>query len=54
MPVLMKPSTVLEITRGHKDAWLFANPVNEVVCPGYFSIVKVMSPQGGHTRQLRN
>ncbi|XP_029825300.3 uncharacterized protein LOC8027356 [Ixodes scapularis] len=40
MPVLMKPSTVLEITRGHKDAWLFANPVNEVVCPGYFSIVK--------------
>ncbi|CAN8004292.1 unnamed protein product, partial [Ixodes pacificus] len=32
--------TVLEITRGRKDAWLFANPVNEVVCPGYFSIVK--------------
>ncbi|CAN7999083.1 unnamed protein product, partial [Ixodes hexagonus] len=31
---------VLEMTRDHKDAWLFAEPVNEVVCPGYSTVVK--------------
>ncbi|XP_077552231.1 uncharacterized protein LOC144166596 [Haemaphysalis longicornis] len=31
---------VLEAVRNNNDAWLFAVPLDEEMCPGYFSIVK--------------
>ncbi|XP_054930584.1 uncharacterized protein [Dermacentor andersoni] len=33
-------AAVLEAVRSHDDAWLFAMPLDETMCPGYFSTVK--------------